>query len=85
MKYKTIDEILQVAQIAEGATFKQYDIHNRLESKGNKGGLGQIIEEGLFKYDINSRNEADFAELGVELKVTPLKLIRKINYKPKKD
>lgn len=77
MKYKTIDEILQVAQIAEGATFKQYDIHNRLESKGNKGGLGQIIEEGLFKYDINSRNEADFAELGVELKVTPLKFNKK--------
>ncbi|WP_298703360.1 Sau3AI family type II restriction endonuclease [uncultured Veillonella sp.] len=77
MKYKTIDEVLQVAQIAEGTSFKQYDIHHRLDSKGNKGGLGQIIEEGLFKYDLNSRNEADFAELGVELKVTPLKLNKK--------
>lgn len=37
---------------------------------GNKGGLGQVIEEGLFRYGVNSRNEADFAELGVELAET---------------
>ena len=30
------------------------------EQKG-KGGLGQLVEELFFKYDVNSRQEADFA------------------------
>ena len=42
------------------------------EYKG-KGGLGQLVEELFFKYDINSRQEADFAFVNAELKCTPLK------------
>ena len=42
--------------------------HNR----GGKGGLGQMVEELFFKYDINSNREADFKEAQVELKCTPL-------------
>ena len=42
------------------------------EHKG-KGGLGQLVEELFFKYDINSRQEADFAIVNAELKCTPLK------------
>lgn len=42
------------------------------EHKG-KGGLGQLVEELFFKYDINSRQEADFALVNAELKCTPLK------------
>src|SRR5699024_78518 len=74
MDYKSIDEILEKAQYAEGKSFQDFDINQRLTSKGNKGGLGQIIEEGLFGYELNSTNEADFADLGVELKVTPIKV-----------
>lgn len=74
MDYKSIDEILEKAQYAEGKSFQDFDINQRLSSKGNKGGLGQIIEEGLFGYELNSANEADFANLGVELKVTPIKV-----------
>lgn len=37
-----------------------------------KGGLGQMVEELFFKYDINNNREADFNEAGVELKCTPL-------------
>ena len=37
-----------------------------------KGGLGQMVEELFFKYEANSRREADFADAGVELKCTPL-------------
>lgn len=40
--------------------------------KGN-GGLGQLVEELFFKYDINSKQEADFAFVNAELKCTPLK------------
>lgn len=37
-----------------------------------KGGLGQMVEELFFKYEINSNREADFGEAKVELKCTPL-------------
>ncbi len=37
-----------------------------------KGGLGQMIEELFFNYEINSNREADFAEAHLELKCTPL-------------
>ena len=42
------------------------------EHKG-KGGLGQLVEKLFFKYDTNSRQEADFAFVNAELKCTPLK------------
>ncbi|MGM9775088.1 MAG: MutH/Sau3AI family endonuclease [Candidatus Egerieousia sp.] len=37
-----------------------------------KGGLGQMVEELFFKYEVNSKREADFKEAGVELKCTPI-------------
>ena len=43
---------------------------------GNKGALGQLVENILFGYSSNSRKEADFKEAGVELKVTPLKKLK---------
>lgn len=42
--------------------------------KRNKGNLGQIIEERFFHYECNSEARPDFAEAGVELKVTPYKI-----------
>ena len=37
-----------------------------------KGGLGQMVEELFFNYEVNSDRNADFAEAHVELKCTPL-------------
>jgi len=73
MEIETVEELIEIAESAVGKTVKEYDINNRLASKGNKGGIGQILEEGLFGYAINSISEADFGELGVELKATPVK------------
>lgn len=73
MKIESIDELIAIAKSAEGMRIKEFDVNDRLASKGNKGGIGQIIEEGLFGYAINSASEADFGELGVELKATPVK------------
>lgn len=50
-----------------------YGIADVSESKRNKGNLGQIIEEKFFHYTCNSDSGPDFAEAGVELKVTPYK------------
>lgn len=43
------------------------------ESFKGKGRLGQMVEKYFFGYDINSNQEADFSEAGIELKCTPLK------------
>ena len=40
---------------------------------GNKGKLGQLIEERYFHYECNNKAKPDFEEAGVELKVTPYK------------
>ena len=40
--------------------------------RNGKGGLGQMVEELFFKYEINSDRNADFREAKVELKCTPL-------------
>lgn len=42
------------------------------QKRKGKGGLGQMVEELFFNYDINSNREADFTEAHVELKCTPL-------------
>lgn len=44
------------------------------EERIGKGGLGQLVEELYFEYKVNSDSEPDFAEAGLELKCTPLKL-----------
>ena len=73
MEYKSIDELMAIAKSASSHRISEYNINNRSLDKNNKGVIGQIIEEGLFKYNINSNKEADFKNLGVELKVTGLK------------
>jgi DNA mismatch repair protein MutH len=73
MLYKTESELLSKAKEAEGKTFGQIDIYNRLSNRKSKGSLGQVIEESFFGYKINSDARPDFEELRVELKVTPFK------------
>ncbi|KOA89593.1 Sau3AI family type II restriction endonuclease [Clostridium botulinum] len=54
-----------------------YNKECRFNNKKSKGRLGQIVEEEYFGYKVNSKQEADFNEAGVELKVCPLKNIKK--------
>ncbi|MDI6049351.1 MutH/Sau3AI family endonuclease [Flavobacterium sp. XS2P24] len=42
-----------------------------------KGGFGQKVEKLYFKYEPNSKPEPDFYKVGMELKTTPLKKIKK--------
>src|SRR5690606_21515333 len=73
MLYETQEELLSKSRQAEGKTFGEIDKSGRIYNERSKGGLGQIIEESFFGYEVNSKSEADFSELGVELKVTPIK------------
>ena len=71
--FETIEELTTYAQQIEGLTFSEIDRKDRLANKSNKGGLGAIVEESYFGYKINSDAKPDFENLGVELKVTPVK------------
>lgn len=73
MIYETQDKLLYKSKQAEGKTFGEIDKTGRIENDKAKGGLGQIVEESFFEYEINSNSESDFEELGIELKVTPFK------------
>ncbi|MGH0486216.1 Sau3AI family type II restriction endonuclease [Bacillus mycoides] len=73
MDYTTIEELMKKAHEAEGKTFGEIDTTDRLANAKSKGGLGQVIEESFFGYEVNSNAEADFKHLGIELKVTAFK------------
>lgn len=73
MQFLNEEQLLYKAQQAKGKTFKEIDKYNRLSKKGATGALGNIIEESFFGYEVNSKAEADFSNLGIELKVTPFK------------
>jgi DNA mismatch repair protein MutH len=46
----------------------------------NKGNFGQILEKYYFFYEPNSHSEPDFQDVGLELKSSPLKQLKKQNF-----
>lgn len=74
MKFNTIEELLNYTEKIKGKTFKEIDSKNMLEGvknlKNKKGILGQVVESGFYDYPINNNPQADFDEIGVELKVS---------------
>ncbi|MGL5964582.1 MAG: Sau3AI family type II restriction endonuclease, partial [Fusobacteriaceae bacterium] len=60
----------------EGNSLREFDIQ-KISKASDKGGFNKIVEENYFKIDNNSLQIADFSEAGVELKVTPLKEVKK--------
>ena len=75
-EYKSIEDVIEKAKQALNVPFKKFDKHNRLLTK-SKGNIGNIVEEGIFGYHINSDQRPDFPHLGLELKVTPYKYTKK--------
>ncbi len=73
MNFKSEFELLEFAKGLIGKRFKDLDTFNLLlneKSLRGKGLLGQLVETGFFGYENNNRPEADFKELGIELKVS---------------
>ena len=72
---KTFREILEHPVCVEKfindeSKFEYGKSHSR---KGYKGGMGNLVEECYFGYKANNNPNPDFADAGVELKVTPYK------------
>lgn len=67
--YRTKEEVLARGREAIGVPFKDIDKSDKL--KEVKGGAGKMIEEDWFGIKNNNVAAPDFAEVGIELKVTP--------------
>uniref|UniRef100_UPI0035B0CCDC Sau3AI family type II restriction endonuclease n=1 Tax=Cloacibacterium sp. TaxID=1913682 RepID=UPI0035B0CCDC len=52
-------------------------------SYSGKGNFGQVLEKFYFGYEPNSTAEADFAQIGMELKSSPLKQLKNNEYRSK--
>jgi len=76
-------KIYQKALELKDRPFKEIDKYGRLESAGNKGRMGQIIEESHFGYKLNSDKSADFKDENIELKVTPIRKNKNGTYSSK--
>lgn len=69
-EYKNEQELIMYAKEAEGKYLYEIDKNKMLANSNVKGSVGHIIESSYFGYDINSNAEADFADVGIELKAT---------------
>lgn len=76
LKFNTKDEVVQHAQALIGKTIRQFHSDHPDLEKNHKGGFGHLLEAVHYGYEINSRSEADFKELGIELKGAPLKELK---------
>lgn len=86
MKFKNETELLEYTENIKGKTFREIDTANLIDNnkaRNNKGLLGQIVETGFYKYDLNTNQEADFVDLGIELKVAGLKKLKNGEYRVK--
>ncbi len=85
MKYQTKEELLQYAQKLENSTISKtiakaksngeeiYGFQDVDYNYNGKGKFGQFLEEAYFGKKNDSASRPDFDNLGIELKVSPLK------------
>ena len=66
----------------EGNSLRDLNIDS-ISKKKDKGGFNKIVEADYFKIPNNNEQAPDFSEVGIELKVTPLKEVKKKNTKKK--
>jgi DNA mismatch repair protein MutH len=76
--------IIDYAKLLKGKTLRQVCDPSILKHNyTGKGNFGQILEKFYFGYDPNSKSEADFFEIGMELKSSPLKQLKNNEYRSK--
>lgn len=77
MNFDTKEALLLKTESIIGHKIRDFDIVHNLKNENSKGNIGHIIEKGFYGYDINNNSAPDFENLGVELKVTGYKWVRK--------
>lgn len=78
------NSVIEYAKKLKGKSLRQVCDTNILEhSYSGKGNFGQVLEKFYFGYEPNSSAEADFAQIGMELKSSPLKQLKNSEYRSK--
>lgn len=78
------NSVIEYAKKLKGKSLRQVCDSTILEhSYSGKGNFGQLIEKFYFGYEPNSTAEADFAQIGMELKSSPLKQLKNNEYRSK--
>ena len=68
------ESIVEYAVELRGYTLREKTHAERIaDIRINKGSFGSAVETYYFKLDSNNKSQADFEEVGLELKTTPLK------------
>lgn len=76
--------VIEYAKLLKGKTLREIcDPEVLQHNYSGKGNFGQILEKFYFGYDPNSKSEADFFEIGMELKTSPLKQLKNNEYRSK--
>jgi DNA mismatch repair protein MutH len=76
--------IVEYAKLLKEKTLRQVcDVAISEHNYSGKGNFGQILEKFYFGYEPNSKSEADFVKVGMELKSSPLKQIKNNEYRSK--
>ena len=76
--------VIEYAKKLKGKSLREVCDNNILEHNySGKGNFGQILEKFYFLYEPNSESVADFSEIGMELKSSPLKQLRNNEYRSK--
>lgn len=68
--------ILEYSKKLLGKSLEEAVAPDVIDPGKGKGQLGQLVETYFFGIDNNNKQEADFSEAGLELKVTPLKELK---------
>lgn len=79
---KDKESILKHAKKLKGQTLNDFLIVGEI-NENNKGGFGQILEQGYFHLDNNNKPVPDFKEVGMELKSTPMRKLKNGSHSPK--
>lgn len=78
------NSVIEYAKKLKEKSLRQACDSNILEhSYSGKGNFGQVLEKFYFGYEPNSTAEADFAQIGMELKSSPLKRLKNDEYRSK--
>jgi DNA mismatch repair protein MutH len=74
------DSIIAYAKQLVNKSLRDICDKNIITDKKNKGGYGQLLEKFYFLYEPNSDTEPDFKEAGLELKSSPIKKLKRLDY-----
>jgi DNA mismatch repair protein MutH len=86
LQYNPSDKnsVIEYAKKLKGKSLRQVCDAKILEhSYSGKGNFGQVLEKFYFGYEPNSLAEADFAQIGMELKSSPLKQLKNDEFRSK--